>query len=78
MHCSILSFFLLLLASLAAADNYIVVLKPGLGGLLSEIIQGVLGKTLGGLAQFTLGSFAGFNAGLTADQLSKLQKNPNV
>jgi hypothetical protein len=78
MHFSVSSLVLLLLASYAAADKYIVVLKAGDGGLLAQIISGILGKTLSGLAQFTVGTFSGFNADLTPDQVSKLQKNPNV
>ena len=78
MYLSIHSFLVLLLASVVAADKYIIVLKSGQGGLLSSIIQGVLGGALDPLHQFTSGSFSGFNADLTPVQVALLKANPNV
>jgi hypothetical protein len=78
MQFSIASIFVLLLATFAAADKYIVVLNKNDDGLLGQVISSVLPKGLARLLKFGLGPFSGFGAELTQDQVAKLQKNPNV
>ncbi|KIW03080.1 uncharacterized protein PV09_05725 [Verruconis gallopava] len=78
MYFSISPILLLLLVSLVAAENYIVVVKPGNGGAVGGLISSLLGKTVPGLLQFTSGSFAGFKADLTPAQVALLRANSNV